>query len=251
MRTGNETRRERARVRLHAGVQVVAVASITAAAVFVIGAATTLPASGVYAAHDIVQEQAAAARAGFTGVWSRNDELSHDPRERFAEAMRQGMGGQGGRGGTGGGARGGRGGMAGGTGGRGRQRPGGDRGGPGAVMGMLDNGNFLSVLLENETLTLRGANGPERVFTLDDVATPREGPDGTEVAVRAGWSGNAIVISNRTENATVLSTYELVADGIHLVVLHSVEVPMLDEPIEIRQVYEPAQAAQGDQQDHR
>jgi hypothetical protein len=147
----------------------------------------------------------AAERPDLDGVWTLNEELSEDPREKMHEAMRSGRGKGGGRGGPGGGM-----GRGGGGGGGGR----GGMGDPEQMRRRMEDRERAARRLEirgaDPGIVIRYADGSERTLFPDGKRHRRETGVG-DLETTARWkSDGRLVVKARTERGQEIEeTYEI------------------------------------------
>lgn len=177
----------------------------------------------------------------FSGRWVLNEKVSDDPRAKVKDAMKSmkrprgpsqtgGVGG--GRGG--GGKKGGRGHAAMDPAGQGR----------GVQLGDVDYPSM------SKTLDIAQAD-PRVLITDEDGRVQQIYSDlrGSSISASgslqqrvttAGWERGALVVESTANNGQrLIQTYSLKADPRQLVVLAEITIPQLDDPIQVRQVYDP------------
>ncbi len=151
----------------------------------------------------------------FSGTWQLNEDLSEDPRSKMGERMGRGGGGMG-RGGGGMGRGGG--GMGRGGGGMGDPEPMRDR------MRRMEQGSETVTILHVEPqMTIRTADGRERLIYTDGRKQERTGGVGP-VETRAKWKKDRLIVRDRMETGmTITRTFFYVPEDRHLYVDTEIE----------------------------
>ena len=178
-------------------------------------------------------DRAFAQDAGLTGKWLLNEDRSDDPGAQFQQAM--GAGGRSDNPGQPPG--GGRGGNRGSRGGAGRGQ------GQQSIQRLMETSNALRIVHDDSTVTIVGAEGMMLVLYPDgrEINYPVEGVGNVET--RARWTGEKLIVERTVENGPrVTTSYETASNGQEMLVTVHMEGGRSQEPIEIRRVYDLAQA---------
>lgn len=168
----------------------------------------------------------ASVQPNLAGTWNLNKDQSDDPRQKMQEAMGN-SGGSYGQGGPGGGW-------------QGRH---GRRGG-----GMMQEMNELTVVQSNSSVKITGESGRLLAQTSDSASQSQSSAQGSpENGPRfappvAQWQGRQLVSVMESRGGKTTRTYELSANGNQLIVTTKIESERFQNPVIIRQVYDPAKA---------
>jgi len=168
------------------------------------------------------------AKPNLAGTWNLNKDQSDDPRQKMQEAMGGSGGGGNGQGG----------------GGYGQGRHGGHGGGG----GMMQELSQLTIVQSNSSVKVTGESGRLLTQTSDYASQSQpsqqgDSGDGPRFAPPvAQWQGNQLVSVMEGRRGKSTRTYELSSDGKQLIVTTKIESERFQNPVIIRQVYDPAKA---------
>ncbi|HUO33646.1 MAG TPA: hypothetical protein VMU43_01520 [Candidatus Acidoferrum sp.] len=161
-----------------------------------------------------------AAKPNLAGTWNLNKDQSDDPRQKMQEAMGSSGGGggfQGRRGGHGGG-------------------------------GMTEELSQLTIVQSNSSVKVNGESGRLLTQTSDYASQSQPSSQDDSNGGRhfappvAQWRGSQLVSVMEGRRGKSTRTYELSPDGKQLIVTTKIESERFQNPVVIRQVYDPAKA---------
>lgn len=170
------------------------------------------------------------------GVWTLNEELSENPREKIFEMMKS-------RGGGGGGGKGGGGMGGGGRGGGGMGGSGGDMPDPEEMRRRIqelgDSVRTVEIIQEGPWITMRYADGRERKLQADGKKHLREGGIG-DVETQAKWKndGRLVVKLTTEQGRKIKETYRLGTGGVRMYVDVEIEGDGRAMQLKFRRVYD-------------
>jgi len=197
------------------------------------------------------------AKGTLAGRWSLNRDQSDDPRQKLEQASSSGGGGGWGQGPAGGGGGGGWGGLGGPWGGMG-----GGRGGNGGGWnrggrqfpddGGIDMSDFSQLTIEQSDSSAKVTGATGRVLaqysanngsdkkSQDAAKKPKDDPN---TPLAAHWQGDELVTTvNGPRGTKTTRTYELAPNGKQLYVTTRLDNPRLNQPVNIRFVYDLARS---------
>ena len=154
-----------------------------------------------------------AARPNFAGTWRLNRELSDKPQEKVKEAAGK------------------RGGMLG--------RVMGGRAAEDRMKNLEGLGEVLQIVHQDPELQVAGKNGASRQIFTDGRKVSRTTPKGESIETTANWRGSQlVVVTQRANGGKLTQTYSLEPGGKRMIVLTRIAGQRLEQPIELRFVYD-------------